>query len=76
MPELCMTMHSTTVPGGGGNPLHLMRDVSFDACDEAIADRQNWELRTEYDGPQEMTEEAPFVMNPAGAMGMGVGMGP
>ena len=78
MPELCMTMHDTTVPGGGGNPLHLMRDVTFDACDESIAERQTWELRSEYDGPQETTVEPPYVANPAAAMGMGMGggMGP
>ena len=31
MPELCLTLHSVVVPGGDGNPVHLMRDVIFDA---------------------------------------------
>lgn len=75
MPELCMTMHTETVPGGGGNPLHLMRDVMFANCDDAIADRQTWELRSTYEGPQEITMEPPYVSNPAGAMGIGTGMG-
>ncbi|HJP36876.1 MAG TPA: RICIN domain-containing protein [Gammaproteobacteria bacterium] len=76
MPELCLTLNSVTVPGGGGNPLHLMRDVSFSNCDDGISERQTWELRTDYDdGPQEVTVEPPYVFNPAGAMGMGPGMG-
>jgi hypothetical protein len=75
MPELCLTLNSVTVPGGGGNPLHLMRDVSFDTCDDSISERQTWELRAEYDGPEETTAEAAYFYNPAGAMGMGPGMG-
>jgi len=76
MPELCLTLSSVTVPGGGGNPLHLMRDVSFANCDGSISERQTWELRADYDdGPQEITAEPPYVSNPAGAMGMGPGMG-
>ena len=76
MPELCLTLNTVTVPGGGGDPLHLMRDVSFDTCDGSISERQTWELRANYDdGPQETTAEPPYVSNPAGAMGMGPGMG-
>ena len=37
MPELCLTLHSVVVPGGGGSPMHLMRDVSFDACDSSLS---------------------------------------
>lgn len=75
MPELCLTLDTTTVPGGGGNPLHLMRDVMFSNCDESASERQTWELRADYNGPEEITTEPPFVSNPAGAMGMGTGMG-
>jgi hypothetical protein len=75
MPELCLTLNSVTVPGGGGNPLHLMRDVSFDTCDDSISERQTWELRAEYDGPEETTAEAAYFFNLAGAMGGGMGAG-
>ncbi|MEE2983059.1 MAG: ricin-type beta-trefoil lectin domain protein [Pseudomonadota bacterium] len=63
MPELCLTMSDVVVPGGGGRPLHLMRDVTFEACDTAIDDRQTWELRAQWTGPQEMTAERPFAAN-------------
>ncbi len=50
MPELCVTMGTVVVPGGGGRPLHLMRDVTFEACDSDIYERQRWELRAEWTG--------------------------
>jgi hypothetical protein len=75
MPELCLTLDTVTVPGGGGNPLHLMRDVMFANCDDSASVRQTWELRSEYNGLEETTVEPPYVSNPAGAMGMGGGMG-
>jgi hypothetical protein len=75
MPELCLTLDTVTVPGGGGNPLHLMRDVKFANCDDGSSERQTWELRAEYNGLEETTAEPPYVFNPAGAMGMGPGMG-
>jgi hypothetical protein len=52
-----------------------MRDVSFDTCDDSISERQIWELRAEYDGPEETTAEIPYAPNPAGAMGGGMGAG-
>ncbi len=73
MPELCLTLHSVVVPGGGGNPVHLMRDVIFDACDSDINERQTWELRAEWTGPEETTAERPYAVNPAGSLGMGMG---
>ena len=75
MPELCLTLDTVTVPGGGGNPLHLMRDVMFANCDDGNSERQTWELRADYNGLEETTVEPPYVFNPAGAMGMGPGMG-
>lgn len=79
MPELCLTMHDVVLPGGGGRPLHIMRDVMFADCDSAIDDRQTWELRSEWTGPQETTLERPFATNmnapPPGGGGMGMGMG-
>ena len=71
MPELCMTMSSVVLPGGGGDPVHIMRDVSFDTCDSDNNELQLWELRAEWTGPEETTAERPYAVNPAGAMGMG-----
>lgn len=63
MPELCLTMGSVVLPGGGGRPLHIMRDVTFEECDSTINERQLWELRAEWTGPQETTAERPFAAN-------------
>lgn len=64
MPELCLTISDLVMPGGGGRPLHLMRDVTFEQCDPAIDIRQTWEMRTEWTGFQETTGERPFIANP------------
>ena len=63
MPELCLTIGTIVLPGGGGRPLHIMRDVTFEACDSSIHERQFWELRAEWTGPQETTAERPFAAN-------------
>ena len=76
MPELCVTMGTVVVPGGGGRPLHIMRDVTFEACDSEINERQLWELRAEYNGPEETTADRPYASNPnAAPPGPGPGMG-
>jgi hypothetical protein len=80
MPELCITMDTVVVPGGGGRPLHLMRDVTFEDCDSEINERQLWELRAEWTGPGETTADPPYVSNPnaappGGGPGAGMGMG-
>ena len=66
MPELCLTAGSVVLPGGGGVPLHLMRDITFEACDNKIDERQLWELRAEWAGPEEATAERPYAARPAG----------
>jgi len=78
MPELCLTLGTVVVPGGGGSPLHIMRDVTFEACDSESNERQLWELRAEWTGPQETTAERPYASNPNAPPppGMGAGMGP
>jgi len=83
IPEYCLTVGRAVIPGGGGSPLHIMRDVTFEACDGAYVDRQTWELRSEWTGPAETTAARPFASNPNAAppgggpgMGMGAGMGP
>jgi hypothetical protein len=79
-PELCLTMSSVVQPGGGGTPLHIMRDVTFETCDSEPNELQLWELRTEWTGPQEATADRPYVSNPNAppppGMGAGMGMGP
>lgn len=62
--DLCLTMDSLVLPGGGGNPLHIMRDLSFDTCDPDNAILQTWELRSEWTGPEQATEERTYAVNP------------
>jgi hypothetical protein len=63
-PDLCLTAGSVVLPGGGGTPLHLMRDISFETCDSSINERQLWEFRAEWNGPEEATAKRPYVVNP------------
>lgn len=63
-PELCLTAGSIVLPGGGGNPIHIMRDISFEACDRTVNERQLWELRAEWTGPEETTAERIYPINP------------
>jgi hypothetical protein len=49
-PELCLTVGTDSVPGGGGEPIHLIRRLSFETCSEEAAERQQWEFRTSFDG--------------------------
>ncbi len=67
VPELCLTAGSVVLPGGGGNPLHLMRDISFEVCDNDISERQLWEFRAEWNGPEEATVARPYAVNPDAA---------
>ncbi len=47
--DLCLTLGPRSVTGGGGNPIHLIRKLSFESCDSQIAVRQTWELRYKYE---------------------------
>jgi hypothetical protein len=47
-PTLCLTSGAVTVPGGGGEPTHLIRKLSFEKCDAHAAVLQRWELRYKY----------------------------
>jgi hypothetical protein len=83
VPDLCLTVGPASLPGGGSRPLHIIRDLVFDTCDSEIDERQVWELRSEYDGPQDRTADLRYEINPnalppggpPGGMGMGMGMG-
>jgi hypothetical protein len=48
-PSLCLTLGDRVVTGGGGDPIHLIRRLSFETCDAEVAMRQQWEWRTEYE---------------------------
>ena len=47
-PELCLTLGSRVVTGGGAVPIHLIRRISFENCDPEISVRQQWEWRTKW----------------------------
>jgi len=44
--NLCLTVSSNSREGGGGNPVHLIRDLSLQTCDESLSSFQNWGTRT------------------------------
>jgi hypothetical protein len=75
-PELCLTVDDFVLPGGGGSPLHIMRDVSFEECDAVDSVYQTWELRSEWNGLEEATLPRPYEdgagpAGPPGGMGAG-----
>ena len=43
---LCLTASSDYREGGGGSPVHLIRDLSLSACDESLSTRQSWGFRS------------------------------
>ncbi len=59
-PDLCLTVGTDSLPGGGGEPIHLIRKLSFETCDAESAERQRWEFRTKYEGPLTPVYERPF----------------
>jgi hypothetical protein len=43
---LCLTASGDYREGGGGSPVHLIRDLSLSACDTSFSTRQSWGLRS------------------------------
>jgi hypothetical protein len=43
---LCLTASSDYREGGGGSPVHLIRDLSLIDCGASFSTRQSWGLRT------------------------------
>ena len=43
---LCLTASGDYREGGGGSPVHLIRDLSLSACDESLSTRQSWGFRS------------------------------
>jgi len=51
-PAYCVTAGAgPSRAGGGGNPVHLIRDLTLEACDSRLDDRQRWRLRASADEP-------------------------
>ena len=44
--SLCLTSSDDYREGGGGSPIHLIRDLSLLACDSSFSTRQSWGLRS------------------------------
>ena len=49
-PKLCVTVAGgESRQGGGGQPVHLIRRLTLEACDEGRAKYQLWRVRTKAD---------------------------
>ena len=44
--SLCLTASGDYREGGGGSPVHLIRDLSLSACDTSFSSRQSWGIRS------------------------------
>jgi len=49
-PELCITLGTDMVFGGGGNPIHKIRTSTLDTCSDQKAKLQRWRFRDNKDG--------------------------
>ena len=43
--NLCLTASENFREGGGGNPVHLIRSLTLENCDDALSSYQNWGIR-------------------------------
>lgn len=49
-PSLCLTVaDGAGTPGGGGQPVHLLRRLTVETCDNGRSARQTWRLRSTSD---------------------------
>ena len=44
--SLCLTVSDDYREGGGGSPVHLIRDLTLSACDDSFSARQRWGFRS------------------------------
>ena len=44
--SLCLTASDDYREGGGGSPVHLIRDLSMSDCDDSFSTRQRWGFRS------------------------------
>ena len=42
---LCLTVSKNFREGGGGNPVHLIRDLSLQLCEDKLSSQQKWGIR-------------------------------
>ena len=47
--DLCITLGSESLPGGGGSPLHQLRKLSMETCTAENSTLQRWRLRNHRD---------------------------
>jgi len=43
--SLCLTVSENYRDGGGGSPVHLIRNLTLENCDETFSSRQKWGIR-------------------------------
>jgi len=43
--NLCLTVSESYREGSGGNPVHLIRDLSLQLCNDALSSFQKWSVR-------------------------------
>ena len=43
--DLCLTVSENFREGGGGNPVHLIRDLSIQLCEDKLSSQQKWGIR-------------------------------
>ena len=43
--DLCLTVSKNFRKGGGGNPVHLIRDLSLQLCEDKLSSQQKWGIR-------------------------------
>ena len=43
--KLCLSVSENFREGGGGNPVHLIRDLSLQICEDKLSSQQNWGIR-------------------------------
>ena len=49
MPHLCITLGAVTLPGGGGSPVHQLRNLTMQRCVDDKSKLQRWRLRNKKD---------------------------
>jgi hypothetical protein len=48
-PTLCATLGTQVIPGGGGSPVHQLRELLMQPCRDDLAWLQRWRLRNHRD---------------------------
>jgi hypothetical protein len=43
--NLCLTISESFIEGGGGNPVHLIRILTLENCNDELSSLQQWGIR-------------------------------